>query len=147
LWVINEYEAMVASKGPEAVAELQGEAARRDTIRGLKSRCEVETVISVEEPEEGRAAAVVAAAEAAEEAGVGGEAAPVLADECRVGEGGGLRQEAEEDLVEEVIVFERRLHRRRVGAGAAAGGAHLALVTDAQCGGVESERREVQFRL
>jgi hypothetical protein len=45
---------MAASKGPEAVVELQGEAARQDTIRGLESRCVGEVVVSVEEPEEGR---------------------------------------------------------------------------------------------
>jgi hypothetical protein len=122
---------MAASKGTEAVAvaELQGEAAGRDSVRGLESRYKGVALVSFEEPEEGRAAAVVAA-EAAEEAGVGSDAAPALADECRAGEGGGLRREAEEDLAEEVVVFQRRLPRRR--AGAAAEAAHLALVvTDA----------------
>ncbi|EMS50116.1 Cucumisin [Triticum urartu] len=39
-YVLDEHEAMAASKGDEAVAfaALQGEAARRDTIWGLKSR-------------------------------------------------------------------------------------------------------------
>jgi hypothetical protein len=89
----------------------------------------------LEEAEDGRLAAVVDA-EAAEEAAVGGEAVPALADEGRAGERGGLRREAEEDLREEVVVFQRRLHRRRTGA------AHLALLTDfveddARCGGLE----------
>jgi hypothetical protein len=135
-YVEDEYEAMAASKGPEAVAvaALQGEAAGRDSVRGLESRYKGVAVVSVEEPEEGRAAAVAAvvAAEAVEEAGVGGEAAPALADECRAGEGGGLRWEAEEDLAEEVVVFQRSLHRRRAGA-AAEEAAHLALVTH-RCG-------------
>jgi hypothetical protein len=79
-------EAMAASKGPEAVAaaRLQGEAAGRDSVRGLESRYKGVALVSYEEPEEGRAAAVVAA-EAAEEAGLGGEAAPALADEGRAG--------------------------------------------------------------
>jgi hypothetical protein len=107
-------------------------------IRGLESRYKGGADVSLEEPEEGRAAAMVAA-EAAEEAGVGGEAAPALADERRTGEGGGLRREAEEDLAEEVVVFKRRLHRRR--AGAADGGAHLALDTEA---GEDWNRNEVK---
>jgi hypothetical protein len=82
---------------------------------------------NVELAEQGRFAAVVDA-EAAGEAAVGGEAMPALADEGRAGEGGGLRREAKEDLGEEVVVFQRRLHRRRMGK--AAEPAHLALLTD-----------------
>jgi hypothetical protein len=70
----------------------------------------------------------VVAAEAVEEAGVGGEAAPALADECHTGEGRGLRWEVEEDLAEEVVIFQRSLHRRRAVA-AAEEASHLALVT------------------
>jgi hypothetical protein len=75
----------------------------------------------------------VVAAEAADEARVGGEAAPALADEGRAGKGGGLRREAEEDLAEKIFVFQRRLHRRRAGEAAVAAAeeeaAHLALAT------------------
>jgi hypothetical protein len=80
--------------------------------------------IPVEEAEDGRFVAVVDA-EAAGEAAVGGEAVPALADEGRAGEGRGLRREAEEDLGEEVVVVQRRLHRPRTGAAAEA--PHLAL--------------------
>jgi hypothetical protein len=90
---------------------------------------------NVEEAKQGMFAAVVDE-EAAGEAAVGGEAVPALADEGRAREGVGLRREAKEDLGEEVVVFQRRLHRRRTGA------AHLALLTDfveddARCGGLE----------
>ena len=92
-------------------------------IRGLESRYEGEDAVSDEEPEQRWVAAVVAA-EAAEEAGVGGEAAPALADEGRAREGGRLWRETEEDLGEEVVIFQRRLHRRRTGTAA-----HLARPT------------------
>ena len=46
-------------------------------------------------------------AEAAEEVGVGDEAAPAGADEGRAGEGGRQRGEAEEDLGEEVVDVDR----------------------------------------
>jgi hypothetical protein len=116
--VQDEYETVAASKKPEAeaVVELQGEAALRDTIGGLQGRCEDE--IHVEEAEEGRVAAVVDA-ESADEAGVGDEAEPALGDERGAGEGGGLRRKAEEDLGEQVVVVQGRRRRRR----------HLALLT------------------
>jgi hypothetical protein len=106
LYVEDEHEAMAASKGQEAVAlaALQREASGRHLIRGVESRHEV--AFSDEEAEEWRVAEVVAA-EAADEARVGGEAAPALADEGRAGEGGGLRREAEEDLPEDVVIFQR----------------------------------------
>ena len=85
--------------------------------------------------EEGRVAAV-AEAEAAEEAGVGDEAAPALADGGCAGEGGGLRREAEEDLAEEVVVVQRPGRRR---AGVAAAAAHLALELASLVWGVEVE--------
>ena len=115
---------MAASEGIEAVAMdvMQGEAPGRDTIGGLQSRLEGITPIPIEETEEGRLAAV-AEAEAAEEAGVGDEAAPALADGRGAGEGRRLRRQAEEDLGEEVFIIEWR-HRRRAGFAAAA---HLAL--------------------
>ena len=48
-------------------------------------------------------------AEVAEEAGVGGAAAPALADERGAGEGGGLRGQAEEALGGEVVGVGRRV--------------------------------------
>ena len=44
-------------------------------------------------------------AEATEELGVGGEASPALGDEGRAQEVWRLRGQAEQDLVEEVVVF------------------------------------------
>jgi hypothetical protein len=73
--------------------------------------------------EEGRVAAV-AEAEPADEAAVRDEAAPALADKRGVGERGRLRRKMEEYLGEQVVVFQRRRHRR---AGVAAEAAHLAL--------------------
>jgi hypothetical protein len=110
----------------------------------------------LEEAEERRFAAV-ADAEAAGEAAVGGEAVPAPADKGRAGERGGLRREAEEDLSEEVVVFQRgrtgataeaahlekqRL-RRRAGAAAAAGFFFCLFVEDdAECAGRgECQRR------
>ena len=54
---------------------------------------------------------------------VGGESAPALADDGGVREGGRQRGKAEEDLGEQVVVFERWRRRRR--AGAVAEAAHL----------------------
>jgi hypothetical protein len=80
--------------------------------------------VPVEETEEGRVAPV-AEAEAAEEAGVGDEAAPALADGGCAGEGGGLRRETDEDLAEEVVVVQWPGRRRAdVVVVAAAGAAH-----------------------
>ena len=73
---------------------LQGEAPGRDTVGGLQSRYEAFVDVSVEETEEGRVAAVVAA-EAAEEARLGDEVEPVLADGGGAREGGRVRGEAE----------------------------------------------------
>ena len=61
-------------------------------------------------------------AEATEELGGGGEAAPALGDEGRAQEVGRLRGQAEQDLAEEVVVFQwMRRSRRRRGGSAAAG--------------------------
>ena len=64
-----------------------------------------------EAAEEGRVTAV-AEAEAAGEFGVGDKAAPLLGDDGGAREGGGLRGEAEEDLGEQVVVFQHRRRRR-----------------------------------
>jgi hypothetical protein len=79
----------------------------------------VETL--AEEAEEGRR---VAAPETSGEARVGDEAAPALADGGDTREGGWLRGEADEDLREQVVIFQRRRRRRQGGAGADE--AHLA---------------------
>ncbi|CAL5006403.1 unnamed protein product [Urochloa decumbens] len=63
--------------------------------------------------------------EAADEMGVGDEAAPPLADERGAGEGGRQRREAQEDLGHGVVAVQRGRRRRRVGEQAAAAG-HLA---------------------
>jgi hypothetical protein len=63
-------------------------------------------------------------AEATGELGGGGEASPALGDEGGAQEEGRLRGEAEQDFVEEVVLFQRirRSWRRRGGTEAAAGG-------------------------
>jgi hypothetical protein len=50
----------------------------------------------------------VALAETGIELGAGEDASPALADEGGAGEGRRLRREAEEDLLQEVLVFQRR---------------------------------------
>jgi hypothetical protein len=107
---------MTASEGHEEVAP-QAEAPGRDAIGSIQSGSEGFAAISFEEAEEGRVAAVVEA-EAADESGVGDQAAPELADDGCAREGGGLRGEAEEDLGEQILVFQRRCRRRRSGAAA-----------------------------
>jgi hypothetical protein len=89
---------MAASKEQEATTNLQGEACKWHTIGGLHGRYEREaTIFFDKETEEGGVAAVVEA-KAADESGVGDEAAPLLADEGGVLEGGRLRRKVEEDL-------------------------------------------------
>jgi hypothetical protein len=129
----DEEETMATSKGYGAVVvvvTLQGEAPGRDAIGGLQGRKEGTTSVLFEEAEEGRIAAVPEA-EAAEEAGVGDEAAPALADGGGPREGRRLRGEAEEDLAEEVVVIQGPDGRR---AGVAAAAAHLALDLARSCG-------------
>ena len=95
--VRDEYETMAVVEETKAayITPRQGEASVGDTIRGHESRHEGSVMKScVEETEEGRVVAM-AEAESAEEAGVGDEAAPALADEGCAREGGGLRREAE----------------------------------------------------
>jgi hypothetical protein len=129
----DEEETMATSKGHGAVVvvvTLQGEAPGRDAIGGLQGRTEGTTSVLVEESEEGRIAAVPEA-EAAEEAGVGDEAAPALADGGGPREGRRLRGEAVEDLAEEVVVIQGPDGRR---AGVATAAAHLALELARSCG-------------
>ncbi|KQJ86686.1 hypothetical protein BRADI_4g07142v3 [Brachypodium distachyon] len=110
---------MAASKALEGVpmVKLQGEAPIGDAIGGIQSRHEGYTlsteVLHYESEESGRVAVVVEA-EAAGEAKVGDEAAPALANQGGTREGRRLRGEAEEDLLEKVVVIQRPLcHRRR----------------------------------
>jgi hypothetical protein len=77
----------------------------------------VQIRVAAEEAEEGRPS--MADAEAADESAVSGEVPPALGDEGGVQEVGRLRGEAEEDLVEEVVVVQRIPHRRRRGEAAA----------------------------
>jgi hypothetical protein len=111
---------MAASKEQEATTDLQGEARGWHTIGGLHGGYKREAAIFLdEEPEKGSVAAV-AEAKAADESGIGDEAAPLLADQRDMREGGRLRGKAEEDLGKQVIVFQRRRRRAREAA-------HLAL--------------------
>jgi hypothetical protein len=114
LIVEDEYETMARSTGLVAVAVFvqQGEATGYDTIRGIESGHEGEEFFWVEETEEWRAPAVVAA-EAAAEAGVAGEAVPALADGGGAREGGRLRGQAEKDVGEDVVVHVVQRRRRR----------------------------------
>jgi hypothetical protein len=104
---------MAASKGP-GVAGGEDKAAFWDAIGGIQGRLEEVAAIIAEVAEEGRVVAVVCA-EAGAEAGVGGEAAPAPGDGAGAGKGGGIRREAEENLREKVVVFQRRRRRREAG--------------------------------
>jgi hypothetical protein len=116
----DEEETMATSKGYGAVVvvvTLQGEAPGRDAIGGLQGRKEGTTSVLFEEAEEGRLPVVCI--ELAEEPGVGDEASPVLADRGGPQEGGWPRREAEEDLLEHVLM-ERQgfgIRRRFAAAG------------------------------
>jgi hypothetical protein len=68
----------------------------------------------------------VVAAEAADEVGVSDEAMPALADNGCAREGRRLRGKAEEDLGEQVVIFQRRRRRR---AWEAAETGHVGLLT------------------
>jgi len=87
-----------------------GQARGGDTVRSLQ-RGE-ESAVWVEKAEEGRRAVV--GAEAAEEMGIGDDAAPGLADSCGAGEGARPRREAEQELGEEVLVIQRGRRRGRI---------------------------------
>uniref|UniRef100_A0A0E0JJY4 Uncharacterized protein n=1 Tax=Oryza punctata TaxID=4537 RepID=A0A0E0JJY4_ORYPU len=110
--VEDEDEAVAASEeacnavAPIAV-EPQGEAIERDEISLVKDGSEDGVAeLILEDAKEGRILAVDA--EATEEVGVGDEAAPLLADKGGVRDGGWLRGEVEEDLLEEVIIVRWR---------------------------------------
>jgi hypothetical protein len=124
--VEGEHEAVAASEDHQVVTgDREGDATFRDSIGGLQDGAEsgfpedrlVADGVKMfhgEAAEEGRVAAVVCA-EAGAEAGVGGEAAPAPGDGAGAGKGGGIRREAEENLREKVVVFQRRRRRREAG--------------------------------
>jgi hypothetical protein len=66
-------------------------------------------------------------AEAVVESGVGEKAVPARADGGCAWEGGGQRGKAQEDLSEQVVVFQRRRRRREGEAAADAGRRHITL--------------------
>jgi hypothetical protein len=117
---------VAASEDHQVVTgDREGDATFRDSIGGLQDGAEsgfpedrlVADGVKMfhgEAAEEGRVAAVVCA-EAGAEAGVGGEAAPAPGDGAGAGKGGGIRREAEENLREKVVVFQRRRRRREAG--------------------------------
>jgi hypothetical protein len=105
---------------------LQREALGRDAVGRVKSGSEGEFSGLIREAAEERGLPVVDA-KSTEELGVGGEAPPALGHEGCAQAVGRLRGEAEEDLVEQVVVFQRmRPCRRRRGGPAAAAGAAAA---------------------
>ena len=96
------------------------EARSREAVRGLlggdKPAAEVD-----DEAVEGRRPAVERA-EAADEPGIGDQAAPALAHEADAWERRGLRRETEEDLREKVVVLRQRRRRRRGGVSSSGTG-------------------------
>jgi len=112
--VDEEGEAMAAAEEEQALAGRllrQGEALGWDAVRRRQRGGEDGPATVAEEvAEQGRCPVVLA--EAAEEARVGDEAAPVFADEGGAREGRRERRQAEEDLTEDVVVV-RQGHRRR----------------------------------
>nr|CAB3465475.1 unnamed protein product [Digitaria exilis] len=104
--VDEEGEAVAASEEAQvvsAVAPRKGEARGGDAVGPAQRGHELDVAVLVgEEAEEGRRPVV--GAEAAEEDGVGEEAAPAPADEGGAGERGGEWREAEKDLPVEVVV-------------------------------------------
>ena len=99
-----------------AVVEPEGEASAWDTVGGLQSRCKGNSSHILEEQTKERWIEMVVGAEAAAEASVGDEAEPALADEGGARERGGFRGQAEEDLGEEIFVFQRPRRRRSAAA-------------------------------
>jgi hypothetical protein len=84
----------------------QGEARRRDAVRRVQHRHKDGFGEAfVEEAEQGR--------RPVEGLGVADEAAPAPADEGGAGEGGRERRQAEQDLLEHVVVVRQGRRRRR----------------------------------
>jgi hypothetical protein len=101
--VEEQGEAVAAADGPPALAGAlrRGEARGGDAVGSAQRGEEGGRVGAGDEAQQGRRAVV--GAEAAEERGVGDEAAPALADEGGAGEGGRERREADEDLEQELV--------------------------------------------
>jgi hypothetical protein len=89
----------------------QGEPRGGDAVGRVQRGSERMTGRSMEGEEAEEQGLPVVRAEAAEEAGVGDEEAPALADDGGAEEGGRLRREAEEELTEEVVVVQRGRRR------------------------------------
>ena len=109
---VQDEDAAVAApqQSDPQVAVWQVKARWRDAIRSGRDRSELELIMALENAEEGRLPVVCA--EAPKESGVDEDASPTLADGGGAGEGGRLRGEAEEDLLEEVVVLEHLGYRR-----------------------------------
>ena len=123
---VHEKDAAVAAikqfDHPHGVAvdvqEMQVEPTWRDSVGSVHDGGEDDIILAaVEEAEEGRLPVVEV--EAAEELGVGGRAPPLLADRGGPDERGGLPRKTEEDLPQEVVVFNRRGQRCREDSAAA----------------------------
>jgi len=99
----------VGLAAPPVPPEARGREAVRGLLGGDKPAAEVD-----DEAVEGRRPAVERA-EAADEPGVGDQAALALAHEADAWERRGLRRETEEDLREKVVVLRQRRRRRRGG--------------------------------
>lgn len=111
--VDEEGEAVAAAEEAQVVvaAPRQGEARAGDAVGPAQRGHELDVAVFIgEESEEWRRPVV--GAEAAEEGGVGEDAAPALADEGGAGQRRGERQEAEKDLPMDVVVVRQRRHLR-----------------------------------
>lgn len=109
--VDEEGEAVAAAEKAQVVvvAPRQGEARAGDAVGPAKRGQELDVAVFVgEEAEEGRRPVV--GAEAAEEGGVGEDAAPALADEGGAKQRRGKRRQAEKDLPMEIVVVRQRRH-------------------------------------
>jgi hypothetical protein len=118
--VIDEDEAMAAVEHVGAgAAGSKVEALRRNAVGRVQDGGELDPLVAMlDYAEEGRLPVV--GAEEAEELGVGDEPSPARADRGGAGKRGWARREAEEDLTEEIVDFERGGRRRRRCAGEAA---------------------------
>jgi hypothetical protein len=101
-----------------AVSLRQGKTGVRDAVRRVQGGSEerLRSNLFCEEAEQRRLTVVFP--EAFEKLGVGEDAAPKLADERGARKRGGLRREAEEDLLQKELVVQRRRWRQRVTAAA-----------------------------
>lgn len=94
----------------------QGEALGGDAIGWVESGIEDGGKARFREEETEKRGFPVVSTEALDELGVGEDAMPARADEGSTGERGWLRRQAEENLLEEVLVVQRVLWRGMEGA-------------------------------